>query len=513
MDKLEKQIKLIINIYKSGALSKAERETKNLIQNNPKIAFLHNLLGIILLDQKKINEAKKYFEQGLKIDPNFAMIYNNLGLLFTKNNSNRDIVKAEKCYKKSIELDNSIAEPCNNLGSLYISLNLYEKAIACFENAIAKDPNFSFAYFNLGSTFITMGKFSDAKKYLNKSIELNPENSASHRALSRIIKYTKEEKHLEQLNNLYNNKNANSDYKLNIGFALGKAYEDLCDFTKSFNYYNDSNFLYRKKIIYSLNDETKKFNDIKNIYNKKLFKKYNNQKNNVSEPIFIIGMPRSGTTLIEQIISNHHSVFGAGEVNFIPELIKKNPKNYKLSMINFKKIGDEYINKMQLLSNNSKRFTDKLPINFLNIGFIKLIFPNSKIIHSYRNSADNVLSIYKNHFPDQMIPFAYDLKEIVGYYNLYNDLMHHWNKVLPGFICDIKYENLISNTKVEISKILQFCNLKWADNCLNFHKNKRPVKTASDYQVRNKIYTKSIGSWKNYSKFVDDDLLKLKVNL
>jgi tetratricopeptide (TPR) repeat protein len=514
MNKLEQQIKLIIKIYKSGALSEAESEAKNLIQINPKVAFLYNFLGIILLDQKKNEEALSYFEQGLKVDPNFAMIYNNLGLLFTNTESIRDIKKAENYYKKSIKLDKNIAEPHNNLGSLYTSLNNYEQAIKYFEKAIELNPNFSFAYFNLGSVFITTGELNNAKKYLRKSIELNPDNFIAHRTLSRIIKYTKEEKHFDQLNNLYNNiKSTNPDYKLNIGFALGKACEDLNDFDKSFFYYNESNALYRKKFKYSLNNEKKKFNEIKNIYNDKLFKKHKNLVNNTSDPIFIVGMPRSGTTLIEQIISSHDDVFGAGEVDIIPQLIKKNFNNNKFDSSNFKKIGDEYIEKIKSSSVNAKRTTDKLPINFLSIGFIKLILPNSKIIHCHRNPKDNIISIFKNHFPNQMIPFAYGLKEIVDYYNLYSNLMIYWNNVLPDFIFDIKYENLILNTKDEISKILKFCNLKWSDDCLNFHENKRPVKTASDSQVRNKIYAKSIDSWKNYEKFVKSYFANLKFKL
>ena len=163
---------------------------------------------------------------------------------------------------------------------------------------------------------------------------------------------------------------------------------------------------------------------------------------------------------------------------------------------------------MKRISNNSTRYTDKLPENFFWIGFIKLILPKSKIIHCSRNSKDNCLSLFKNHFPTGRMDYAYDLNKIVEYYNLYQDLMQHWHQTLPNFVYNIKYENLISNTETEIRKLLNFCNLTWSDKCLNFHDNERIVKTASDVQARSKIYSSSINSWKKYEKYLKNYFLK-----
>ena len=232
-------------------------------------------------------------------------------------------------------------------------------------------------------------------------------------------------------------------------------------------------------------------------------------------------MPRSGTTLLEQILASHSKVFGADEVLFIPKLINKyfNQNNINLFLqgkfnfekSNLKKMGEEYIMLMNALSKNSKRTTDKLPANFLNIGLIKLILPKSKIIHCYRNPKDNIFSIFKNHFPGNKITFASDLRETVAYYNLYSDLMKFWNNLLPDFVLNIKYENLINNTEHEVRRILNFCDLDWENSCLKFYDTKRPVKSASDTQVRNKIYTSSINLWKKYEKFLNKYYDKLDV--
>ena len=253
---------------------------------------------------------------------------------------------------------------------------------------------------------------------------------------------------------------------------------------------------------------------------KNLFKKFIDSGSSSEDSIFVLGMPRSGTTLVEQILSSHSKVFGAGEAELIPNLIKKNFSKHKLSLFlnnvvdfnkdELSKIGDEYIKNMRKISGDLKITTDKLPINFLSIGFIKLILPKSKIIHCHRNPKDTIFSIFKNHFPSSSIKFGYDLDELVDYYNLYEDLMNHWNKTLPNFVFNIKYENLIKDTKSEIEKLLKFCNLTWEDNCLNFQNNKRRINTASDIQVRKKIYSKSVNSWNKYSKYLNKHFTNLK---
>jgi len=525
MNNLKEQIQSVVSIYKTGNLSKAESLTKKLIEDNPKVVFLYNFLGLILVGQKKNKEAMKFYEQGIKIDPNYGMIYNNIGLLMYENKSRENLKIVEKYYKKAIQLDKNIPEPHNNLGSLYETLDKVDEAISCYQKAILINANFSYAHHNLGTSYISLGKFDEAKIHLKKSLKLNPNFMQTHRMLSRITKYTDDNEHLNELKKIYKNLKAdNEKNKIEICFALGKAHEDTKKFNDSFNYYKEANFLQRKYSNFSINEERKKFDYIKSLYNKKLFEKYKNCGYPDYKPIFIIGMPRSSTTLIEQILSSHPKVFGCGEIELIPNLIDKNFGEKDLSLFfenilgssifskdDFRKIGEDYINNINRISNNSERYTDKLPKNFLYFGFIKLILPNAKIIHSQRNAKDNCLSIFKNHFPSGSVSFAYDLNEIIEYYNLYNDLMNYWNQLFPDFLLNIQYENLVSNTKHEIEKLLKFCDLQWDDSCLNFYKNKRQIKTASDTQVRSKIYSNSVNSWKNYEKELNEFFSKLKL--
>jgi len=511
MKNLKDEIQSVVNVYKSGNLTDAEILSKQLLIENPKVVFLYNLLGLILSEQKKTDQAIECYEKGIKVDPSFAMLYNNLGQLYFKERYNEYINKSKKLYEKSISLDKKLPEPLNNLGNLYSSLNKNEKAIELYKKAIDINPKFHFAFYNLGIAYISIGNFAEAKINLETAIKLNPLFSNAHRSLSRITKYDVDNDHFSELKKMYKLiEEKNTSSKIDIAFALGKAYEDIKDFDNSFFYYREANSYTRKIINFSIKEEKLKFDEIKSAFDKKLFNVYKNTGCKDSYPIFIIGMPRSGTTLIEQILSSHPKVFGADELEFLPSLIKENFGNHNLKLFfegvmdfkseNFGKIGREYDAKIKNVSNNSERVTDKLPTNFKWVGLIKLILPNSKIIHCKRNPQDNCLSIFKNHFTSGKVNFAYNLNEIVDFYNLYLDLMNFWNDLLPNFVVNINYEDLINNSEFEIRKLLKSCNLDWSDNCLNFYKNKRPIRTASDVQARSKIYKSSIGVWKNYEK-------------
>jgi len=449
-----------------------------------------------------------------------ALIY--YGKSLKSINSESNIKKAEELYKKCIDVNPKIPEANTNLGNLYNQLNKNDESIKYHKQAISADPKYFYSYLNIANVFISIGNFEEAKKYLNEGIKQNPKFSPAHRLLSRMKKYSKDDPHLNKLKELYEKTNENDEFnKMNLAFALGKANEDIEDYEKSFQYYKYANLIHRSKINFSIDKEKGYFDDIKKIYKNNIFNKYRDFSSKNSSAIFIVGMPRSGTTLAEQILASHSTVFGADEVVFIPKLINKHfglnnlnlflqgAIDYDISLL--KKMGDEYISLMKNISKNSQRTTDKMPANFINIGLIKLILPNSKIIHCYRNPKDNIFSIFKNYFPGNKITFASDLNETVEYYNLYFDLMNFWKNLLPGFIFDLKYENLINNTEHEIKNLLEFCNLKWEDSCLKFYETKRPIKTASDTQVRNKIYNSSINLWRKYEKLLNKYYEKLQV--
>ena len=510
MKNVDQKIQLLLNLFKSKKFIEAEILAKKSIEMYPNNVFLYNFLGLVLSELKRNDEAINIYNKGIRIDKNFALFYNNLGTIYQ---SRRDYKKARFFYYKAAKLDKKLPEVQNNLGNLSKILNNQEKAIIFFKQAINIKPSFFPAHFNLGILYKNMGDFEKARFYLRESIKINSSLYTAHRNLSEITKYTKDNEHLNLLLKIYNDNLNNSINKKEIAFALGKAFEDMQVYEKAFKYYNDGNNLHRKTLNFSIDEEQKEINVIKKKFTKEFIDRNKTRGSKTNTPIFILGMPRSGTTLAEQIISSHPSVFGADELNIMPNLIAKYLRNkeneLQLSKIDIKNnkyiktIANEYLKELRIIS-KKKKITDKLTLNFKWIGLIKILFPNSKIIHCKRNSKDTSLSIFKNYFVNSELKYAYNLNEISYYYNLYNNLMNHWNNILPGFIYEVKYEKMINNTELEIKKLLENLNLSWNSKCLEFYKSKRIVKTASDTQIRKKIYKSSIDSWKNFSPYMPD---------
>ena len=509
MIKLQEKIQTVLALYKSRNLVDAEKLCKDLIKQNPKQVYLYNLLGLILAENRKTEEAIEYYNSGLKIDPKNPSIYNNLGNLYKSIN---DYDLAESYFIKSINLDEKISEHHNNLGNLYLDLNKFNEAIKSFKKAIKHNAQFFPSYYNLGILHINIGKFDLAKIYLTKAINLNNYLFSAHRSLSQITKYNAKDKHFNLLKKIYSNSKMDNAGQSQICFALGKAYDDCKNYNKAFHYYKIGNDLRRKSILFFLNDEKEEFDTIKKIFNKEMFKFKDIKFNKSQMPIFIVGMPRSGTTLIEQVISSHPDVYGGDELNYLPNLVKKyigNFTNFSPRDNNLNNLANSYISCLKKISNNSKKVTDKLPINFKYIGLLKMIMPNCKIIHCSRNPRDICLSIFKNYFVNPNLNFAYNLNEMCEYYKLYFDMMKYWNKLFPNYIYNVKYENVVKNPNHQIPQLINFCNLKWDKRCLSFYNNKRAIKTASHTQARKKIYKTSLNTWLNYKSFLSDNFKNL----
>ena len=268
-----------------------------------------------------------------------------------------------------------------------------------------------------------------------------------------------------------------------------------------------------RKFNYNIDEQKVLFENIK-----KLFKDFNVSKkiDTKQKIIFILGMPRSGTTLVEQILSSHKKVYGAGELSFLEFAIKNNLLENnkfiydKIDEINFEKLSsiqNDYIKGIKSFDHSEKIITDKAPLNFRWIGFIKMIFPYSKIIHCTRDPMDICFSNFKNSFSSKTVGFSYNLDKLGNYYNLYKDLMMFWKERLKNDIFELSYEELIKNQKETTKKLIDFCDLEWDENCLTPHKNEKIVSTASLAQVRSPVYKSSVKKWENYS----EELKKLKI--
>ena len=520
MDKkyLENQASILINHYNSKRFTEVVQKGKVLIKKFPNQLIFYNATALSLSALGKNFEALSILKQALNLSPKSIFVLNNLGLINSNLNRNKE---AREYLDMAISIKSNFMDALLNLGNLDLKEGRTENAKKNLYKALEQsnsshtDITINMA---LGNMYQQMGNFEKAKNNFEIVSKIDQSNTAVDKSISTMHKYSNDkDPHLilmiKKLDKIKDDENLKSLY-----FALGKAYEDIENFKESFKYLKLGNQIADKQINYNTDNDKNLFAEIKRVFKSSHKKDNTNSKKKI---IFILGMPRSGTTLVEQIISAHKNVYGGGELSYMEDAIKKvigykaeksnvlyeSFKNVKDFSYNELKIAElEYTEKLKFHVYNEEFVTDKAPLNFRWIGLIKLIFPNSKIIHCCRNSMDICYSNFKNSFSAGSLGFCYNMEKLGNYFNMYKDLMTFWNDQLKNEIYNLTYENLINDKEAEVEKLLKFCNLDWDENCLNPHKNKKLVATASLAQIRSPIYQSSINKWKN----VDDELNDLK---
>ena len=500
----EKEAQIILNYFKAEKYISAEVKAKKLIKKFPNYLAVYNLLGLCLQSQKKFPEAMKYYKIVIQKNPNFFIALNNLGLTY---HAMGDLKNAQSYYERAIEINPKFTHSMSNLGNIKKELNNFEEAIKYYKLALSINDKLHIIHHNLGMVYQAIGKFEKSKKHFESALKINPKFTRSDRSLGMSLKYDINNPHLKSMESKIKDPSLDNFQKIELYFGLGKAYEDIKNYKKSFENYKLGNKIRRDTTKYQINDDVTLFENIKSSFSNINFQNLDNIGNKSNKMIFILGMPRSGTTLVEQIIANHKNVYGAGELKDLTGVIRENflvndkikfPEKFNIkNQAFFNNMGTKYIENLVRFNTNKNYITDKAPLNFRWIGLIKLILPKSKIIHCTRDPKDICLSLFKNIFEGQL-NFSYSLEEVGKYYKLYQNLMEFWKQLLPDFIYDISYEKLVENQEFESKKLLDFCNLDWDKNCLTFYKNKRGIVTASFAQARKPIYKNSVKSWQKY---------------
>ena len=486
--------------------------SKKILIKHPNNSFVHNLCGLALQGNANFAASIMHFQRAIELEPTNVAAKNNLA------NSYKALGKldlAEKLYKSILKENPNYVQALNNLANLKKSIYDFTSAIDCFEKAMKIVKNNQNILINLAELYSALGDFENAIKILNKNLSSNPKHTLSHKFLSSLIDYKNNDnkEHLNKMLSLLDDKTLFNDQRMNISFAIGKSYEDMGDYAKSFKYLDKGNELKKESLSYKIEKDEKLFNSIINAFQD--FEFNNNKiKPNKKNVIFICGMPRSGTTLVEQIIASHKEVTGSGELSYLKNVITKNfiednelVKDKVINEINSENeiVSKEYYDMLSFHNIKSQNITDKAPLNFRWMGFMKIFFPKSKIIHCTRNAKDNCLSLFKNYFPSNELNWSYSQKDLGKYYNLYLNLMSFWKSKIGNFIFEANYEKIVNNQEEEIKKMIKFCNLEWDSNCLHYYKNKKtPIRTVSVTQARKPISSNSINSNMKYSKYMQE---------
>lgn len=490
--------------HTSGHNAKALDLVERALTIRPDYTHAHIHKGIILNALGQKYDALASFEAARKIEPNAPEIIFNCAAVLQ---DLRRFEDAAKNFEDVLKIDPNHVRAMNNLGLVYRELGKPEPARELFERMLTLKPDAFEAHFNIGSMELETGNTSRGEQHLRKAIRLNPRCGDAYLSLARLKSFDDVDEDVEAMEAAYAATASMNTEHMPIAFALGKAYEDLGVFDKSFTYYAEGNRLKRTTLNLDFAQLTRDLDHLSNTFTPHLFERFEGPVSSDVTPIFIVGMPRSGSTLVEQILASHPQIRGVGEVTFLPDVIADNLGSYeemseKLSAARLADTSRAYLERLRASCESGDYVCDKMLGNFANIGLIKLLFPGAKVIHCRRDPLDTCWSMYKTLFSDQSLLYAYDLTEIGHYYKTYTQLMDHWRDVLGDFIFETEYEQLIADQNGQTRALIDFVGVAWDDACLDFHRTRRSVKTASVTQVRQPIYKSSVKRWKSFEPWL-----------
>jgi tetratricopeptide (TPR) repeat protein len=526
-------------LRQEGKLDEAVTHYSRAISSEPQFEDLHYNLGITLLMQGRTTEAKASHQRALQINPEYSNGHSGLGALYAHVG---DYQESISCYRSALKYDPGNVEALTGLTGSLAAIGKYKAASESIRHALKISPDNIDALITQGYLLSSTGYPEKAARIGMQVLVKHPENTEAivltAGALEISGEYRKAYQYLlplldkervdanagvifatisknigmqrQAINTLErilsSDPSLPSHTRRKIHFTLGESYDSLHDYNTAFKHYSSGNDL--KRAVYNREQHVIHIDKVIRFFQRDFL--LNTSKSSIHSdlPIFIVGMPRSGTSLVEQILSSHSRVFGAGELDSISDIannICKNipaPAGYpdcleELDKAKMDSISQQHLDRLRDLSGGESYVTDKMPSNFMHLGLIEILFPGAHVIHCKRNAMDTCLSCYFQDFgPDH--PYTYKQADLGHYHRQYQKIMDHWEKTLSIPIFNLQYEELIEDQKAVTMKLLEFCNLEWEDNCLDFHTNKRLVWTASYKQVNQKLYRKSVARWKNY---------------
>ena len=405
---------------------------------------------------------------------------------------------------------------------MFGGLERYEEAVACFRKALAIDPQMAETCYCLGNALITLGRIDEGRQAFEAAIALAPGRPEFYRSLGECTRFVADDPHLAAIETLAQDLAAlTMDERIVLHFVLAKAYDDLERYEDASWHLREGNSIRRAQVDYDETSTLPVHTRAASVFTAEVIESRAGCGDPSPLPIFVLGMPRSGTTLIEQMLSSHPAVFGAGETLAFNTAVRRIAGS-EVAMMQFptdlagmlepeqlRRIGQDYVSQIAAMAPRADRVVDKALGNFVFAGLIRLALPNARIIHARRNALDTCFSCYSKLFAGELL-YTYDLRELGRYYRSYDSLIQHWRVVLgDDAMLEVRYEDLVANFESEARKIVEFAGLQWDDRCLAFHKTERPVRTASATQVRRPVYQSSVGRWRSYGAMLQPLLEEL----
>lgn len=497
-----------LNLQRMGNMRDAEKIYRDVLIKDPENVDALRLMAGVAMRAKQWSDAEVMLERALEIAPDFFQGWMDLGLARQERDQTDGAVEA---YRRAIRLKPALATPYSAAGTTSAMAGRHEEALELFQQAIDREPTHGGALSGKGHVLKTIGRQEEAVATYRDCVRHNPANGEAWWSLANLKTFRFQDEEIDAMLEQVEDEALNEEARTNFQFALGKAFEDGGDFDRAFDFYRRGNENRRQRETYDPVQTADQHDGFIEVFTRELFEQREGCGDPSNAPVFIVGLPRSGSTLIEQILASHPDVEGTHELPDLGRVARRsgtrrdNRKAYPsvvplLSAEELAALGAEYLERTRRhRPEDAPRFTDKLPNNFVHAGFARLILPNARIINAKRHPLDSCLGSYKQLFARGQ-PFTYDLFELGEFYLEYERLMAHWHDVMPGHILDVQYEHVVGNLENQVRRLLEFCGLPWDDRCLRFFESPRAVKTASSEQVRKPIYSSALHRWRNYER-------------
>ncbi len=469
----------------------------------------HFLLGMVSASLQKFSNAIEFIERAWELDPKRAEYGAQLGRCLAVLKRDAEALAA---VEKALALRPLDPLTLDTIGVVLSRAGQHARAVDVYREVVRLAPDNAGHQFNLAASLKFLGDFDGAETAYEAAIAANPRYYKAHSALAQLRRHTPENNHIARLEKLLAEKDIDIDGELHLRHALAKELEDLGQYEPSFRHLAFGKQRKQAKLDYDIRDDAKIFAALARAFpsDQKIVPALTAR---VDEPIFVVGMPRTGTTLVERILSSHQNVHSAGELQTFGLLLKQEAGTKSTRVLdaetveaaqysNMAAVGKKYLKEGYRVAGLASRFVDKMPLNFLYLGYIHQALPNARFICLQRNPMDTILSNFRQLFSVRFsyYNYAYDLKNTARYYLMFQEIMERWQALLPDNLLQVSYEQLVENQEAESRRILDHCNLPWDDACLAFEKNTAPVATASAVQVREPMYRKAVSRWKLYEQ-------------
>ena len=499
------------NMMEEGKLAKAEQLCRGFLQKHPKNIEGMRLLADLGVKTHVLDDAEFILESALVYEPNNKLVrFDYMNVLYKRQ-------KFELCMAQAeILLE---AEPDNNkyrfaYANQCVAVGRFDEALALYDEFVELDPNAAPAHLLRGHALKTVGRLDEAVAAYRAVYRAKSDFGDAFWSLANLKTYRFEDAEIAQMREKQQAESTSVDDKIHLCFALGKAMEDAQDYQSAAEHYLLGNQLKNAQTQYDKDRMTFKLAQQRTVCSAQMFESFGDAGCSAPDPIFIVGLPRAGSTLLEQILASHSMVDGTLELNNIPaiahrlngrRMVNEEPRYpmilNQLTPDMAQKLGQTYIDETQIHREGGQFFIDKMPNNFRDVGLIKMILPNAKVIDARRHPMSCCFSGFKQLFFEGQ-EFTYGLSEIGTYYRDYVDLMDHWDEVLPGYVLRVQHEDVVDDLETQVRRMLDFCELPFEQSCIDFHKTKRNVRTPSSEQVRQPIFRTALDAWQNYEPWL-----------